>query len=123
MSFEQVEKRQTGRTTRMLEAAIEAMKQNPIIAVYVIATDRMHALYLEDASRRLGYKHDGVSPHKIIFITPSHPQLDIQNLTMRGEDPCFHVVLADHFALERHFTTILCELHRYDKDQKQGGSE
>lgn len=100
------DKRQTGRTTRMLDHARELSKQQR--AVYIVAANERHAVMLR--------KQLGDEPHGIKVETEdSLGNLDWETLTMRWAHPnC--VLLVDHYAIESRFGRALEMLTRYDVD-------
>lgn len=101
-----VSKRNSGRTTRMIDEALRLSREGR--AVYVIMDNMERARYHQ---RKLDheYPYSGVK-----FETPSSPgNFDWGSLRLIGAHPnC--VVLVDHFAIERKFGAILDELYRYD---------
>lgn len=103
--------RQTGRTTRMLKAAMEAHETG--LFVYVVVATERHKYYFLDKLEKLKYDYKKRPP--ITLITPQHPHLDIQRLEMLGMPSPKYAVFADHLALENYYATVLGELHRYDE--------
>ncbi len=101
-------KRQTGRTTRMLAAAMDAARAGR--AVYVVGADANHARALLDMcppeARSLGVKFE--SARRL-------PELDMRTGEMRGAHPnC--LVFIDHYAVETRVAWALNEMTRFDKD-------
>ena len=102
------DKRQTGRTTRMLEHARELSDHRR--AVYVVAANERHAAQLR--------KQLGDEPHGIKVETEdSLGNLDWQTMTMRNAHPnC--VLLVDHYVIESHFGRVIEMLTRYDVEKR-----
>jgi len=102
--------RGTGKTTRMLNDAICAAKQGR--AVYVLAANKSHANILESRCSELEPKYKELG---IKFETPeSLGHFDWAYMRLPGAHPrC--LFLADHFAIEHHFSQMLEMLHRYDE--------
>jgi hypothetical protein len=98
--------RGTGRTTRMVQRAIQLNHIGK--AVYIIAANL-------------------AEQHRIEHILPEHlrGQIKVETSDTPGNFSWEHmaligahpncVVLADHFAIECHFAAILKELHAYDQ--------
>jgi hypothetical protein len=107
-------KRNTGRTSRMLERARQLSHQGR--AVYVIAATQRHA---DDLRYQLGPDANGI---KVETIGSVGIRLNWETLTLDGAHRnC--VVLVDHYAIESRFGAILDELIRYDlfpADKKEG---
>lgn len=102
-------KRQTGRTTRMLEHAKQLSAKGR--AVYIVADNQREANRMQLAL--------GDGPHGIKVETPWSlgDCLDWQTLTLRGAHPnC--VVLVDHHAIEDRFGAVLRMLHAYDAPEE-----
>ena len=106
--------RRSGRTTRMLQEAIDYAKKGR--AVYVIAATHNHAQNLE---RTLHYYFNITEDLGIKFETfDSLRTFDEQAFILHGAHPnC--VVLIDHYAIERKYYKILEMLHRYDKKEEE----
>lgn len=94
----------TGRTTRMLQEAIQASKEGR--AVYVIAATHQHMQQLQ--------KMCGADDLFIKFETlGSLGDFDFINMRSIGAHPnCLFFV--DHYTIELHFRKLLDVLHRYD---------
>lgn len=102
--------RATGRTTRMLQDAIEHAKDG--LAVYVIAATRTHAQLLEKMLESIGGEE--VTGLGIKFETAQNlGNFDWRTMRLAGASPTC-VVLADHYAIEFAFARMLDMLHRYD---------
>lgn len=97
-------KKQTGRTTRMLEHAKSLAKAGR--AVYVIAATEHQRQWLEE---RLGSDSMGIK----IETAWSLRNFDWGTMTLLGAHPNCAVVV-DHFAIESRFRRMLEELVRYD---------
>jgi hypothetical protein len=98
-------KRNTGRTSRMLERARQLAQQGR--AVYVIAANQRHADVLR---YHLGPDANGI---KVETIGSVGIRLDWETLTLGGAHRnC--IVLVDHYTIEWRFGAILDELIRYD---------
>lgn len=98
--------RATGRTTRMLEDAINQAKNGR--AVYVIAanTNQMRSLEILGGkeARELGVKFETVG---------TLGNFDWHTMRIAGAHKnC--LVIVDHYAIEHEFASILEMLHRYD---------
>lgn len=113
--------RASGRTTRMLEAAIQEAEAGR--AVYVIAADSRQKVMLEHRldqllkmkiPRRKGEQPLHGERMGIQFDTPeSAANFSWETLRLMGMHPnC--VVLVDHYAIEERFKKILETLHRFD---------
>jgi hypothetical protein len=104
------DKRQTGRTTRMLARAKQLAASGR--AVYIIAANYAEAQRLVAA---LGGDRPSVSIGGIKVETPETcGNFDWLTLTLRGSHQnC--VVLVDHHAIESRFAAVLQELHAYDQ--------
>lgn len=104
--------RRSGRTTRMMQHAVQ-LDQNGR-AVYVCIRDKGQIPALEKIRRNLCPKATGIQ-----YDTPVHLDIDWETLTLRGAHPnC--VLLIDHAVIEHTFGRVL-QMHRqYDSD---GGSK
>lgn len=109
----------TGRTTRMLDDAMEQARNGH--AVYVIAASQRHKQILEhmggEEAHKLGIKFE---------TTHSMGNFNWQTMRLSGAHPnC--VVIADHYTIESEFAAMLNMLHRYDPnvtdDNRLAGSE
>lgn len=109
-------KRQTGRTTRMLEEANRLAIEDHR-AVYVVALNEGHQADLRERLRAMG------APGSVKVETPSSLRnLDWASLTLRGAHPnC--VVLADHAVIESKFRALLDMLTRFDEGPSARGRE
>lgn len=97
-------KRQTGRTTRMLEHAKALAKAGR--AVYIIAANEQQRRWLED---RIGQGPMGIK----VETWETLRNFDWQTMSLLGAHPNCAVVV-DHFAIESRFRRMLEELVRYD---------
>lgn len=106
--------RQTGRTTRMLQAAIEAARAGR--AVYVVAADHNHVRYMLDMLQDLIQVDDRRLLNSIKIETPVQlGNFDYMTLGLRGAHPNCKVFV-DHFTLERLFPAIIQAFHEFDPD-------
>ena len=97
-------KRRTGRTTRMLQYAMQLSELGR--AVYIIAANEKQA---KDLRLQLGNE-----PHGIKVETESSlGDFDWQRLTVPGAHP-YCVFLVDHYAIERKFGALLNMLTNFD---------
>jgi len=100
------EQRQTGRTTRMLNAAAESAREGR--RVFVIAADYDHASYLRNRAVDLD---SGLGS---IVVIPQNESFDwdsFRPLGMRDGDGVF----VDHLAVEQRYRHALRALHRFDQ--------
>lgn len=99
-------RRQSGRTTRLLEEAINLVRAGR--AVYVIGADKQHCWHLKNAAGLLAPEVE------ITFETPETlSNFDWETFRLRGAHPnC--IVLVDHFTIETHFSRLIEMLHRFD---------
>ena len=104
-------KRKTGRTTRMLKHAQELSDQGR--AIYIIADNYQRVRMIK---RKIGLDY-GIK----VETVESAGNFDWQTLSLRGVNPNV-VVLIDHRTIERRFARIIESLTRYDsaddKDHK-----
>lgn len=102
--------RAIGRTTRMLQEAIEKARSGR--AVYVLSANSTHAQQLELRCSEL------CSQYKLLGIKFETPEslgsgFDWRYMRLPGAHPnC--LLLVDHFAIEQHFFEMLKMLHSYD---------
>ena len=101
--------RQTGRTTRMMEDALQLARGGR--AVYVVAANQRE---LERLRQLGGEEAQQLGIH---FETPHSPgNFSWSNVSLRGAHPnC--VVLVDHYAIESEFSQMLEMLYRYDVER------
>lgn len=103
--------RATGRTTRLLRHAIALEKAGHEVVVVADNTMDEHRL-------RLDLCRLGVDPHntRIEVATAGRlgPSLDWLTMSVWGRPQA--IVLADHHAIEDHFSVLLDMLHAYDQD-------
>jgi hypothetical protein len=101
----QKSKRGTGRTTRMMEAAIEAASMGRAVYVIVDSKEQGYALTRQYPNTlNLGIKFETFA---------SLLNFDPVTMTLKGAHPhC--VVFADHFAIEARYSKLMDELVRYD---------
>ena len=113
--------RQTGRTTRMLEAALEAAKAGEHVVVvgssYADARSflqRCWVLYPPAIPRSVSHELlvDGGS---IRFRISDNQQWNWETMKFHGTDRYARVFI-DHAAIEVAFDQILTEMHRWDKE-------
>ena len=104
-----VNARQTGRTTRMLEEAKRLSRMG--FAVYVVAAYEVQAAHFKDKLK------DYPSIQVETFATLDN--LDPATLTLTGAWLNCRV-LVDHYAIEREYAGILEELVRYDRENING---
>lgn len=102
------EKRQTGRTTRMLEHAVELSKQGK--TVYVIAADKDHVKRLQYMIHKMT---DGADHGIKVTTQIKMRNLDLLTMEILGA-PKNCKVLVDHHAIEEEFAPLLEMLMRYD---------
>lgn len=113
----EITSRRTGRTTRMLRAAIAAVEEGKAVQVYVVAAHLNHARQLEVQALSTFPGHSE-SIKKIRFRTwATMEKLDVGSLTMRGAGSEVKV-LADHAAISNEFHGLLREYFAYDSDEK-----
>lgn len=98
----------SGRTSRLIHHAITLAKQGT--PVVIMAGTEAHARDI----RKL------VGPHRITVITHTH---GMNWEAMRHRSYLGSVLLVDHFAIEKHFATMLEMLHRYDLENCSPESE
>lgn len=96
--------RQTGRTTRMLEAAIAYANEKG--SCLVVAADANHARTLERSAAKIpGYS-------RAVRVLPMRSlELDPLTLCVFGSRDG---VFIDHFAIESRYSTVLRRLHEFD---------
>lgn len=110
--------RQTGRTTRMLERAINASKDHKVIILadsWRSANMMMNTIVGMGAS--IARPHEvSMGWHAIEFCIPGK-NFDWKNIRspLHGE-----VLLVDHHAIETRFASLLDMLHAFDLDCKPG---
>jgi hypothetical protein len=96
-------RRNTGRTTRMLEAAKALDVQGR--AVYVVVAPQTMGLAREKLAG---------TQVKIETMTSFSRGFDLQTMTLHGAHPrC--VVLVDHYVIESRYPKMVEEMHRYDE--------
>lgn len=104
------DRRASGRTTRMLEEAIQLAKEGR--AVYVLFSSKNHCDQME--------RCPDIEKYKELGIKFEHPAslgqgLDLENLRLIGAHPnC--ILLVDHHLLAMRYGRIFEMFHRYDKD-------
>lgn len=101
--------RQTGRTTRMVNAAIKAAQAGR--AVYIVAATDHERKYIECIIERLGFDRYRLG---IKVEHPAPHNLEWKIMKLRGAHPNCEVFV-DHHAIEVQFRQVLNELHRYDE--------
>jgi hypothetical protein len=125
--------RGTGRTTRLVKAAVAAAQANDGKDVYIVVnqiTDipRLNTQFLKiflndnPVPGREFVAVDKIERAKITlsnganvhFIRPENPGFNWSELRVLGSRPDA-VVLVDHFAIESNFHRLLEMLHRFDK--------
>ncbi len=112
----------TGRTTRMLEAAI-ASARKPQYVMVVAANQRDADRLKEQCATMLNRKISGPKVYlaadgepyggEITFERVQDRDWDWRTMTFRGSYPTIPVHV-DHNAIEQEYGHILRELHRYD---------
>ncbi len=103
--------RGTGRTSRMIENAIEETDKGR--AVYVVTAS------LQERNRIKGLFMDRGYPNMKVETAETLGSLDWRDLSLMGAHPnC--LVVVDHYAIESKFAPMLKELHRYDADDDSG---
>lgn len=115
-SFENKSLRQTGRTTRMLIDAIAHWKHTKDVVVIVVASLE-HLKHIKESLRY----YAGFSFPKIIrefkFIHIKEciisEDFHVESYALIGIPR--YKVFFDHYALERKYSRILHEVHKYDK--------
>lgn len=114
INFEMTGKR-TGRTTRMLQTALDAVEEGK--AVYVIAAHLHHADLLKRQAL-VTFPDQWPSIERIKFETwHTCGNLDPASMRLRGAWPNVKVV-ADHAAIASEFGALLREYHAYDTDEE-----
>lgn len=104
--------RRTGRSTRMLQAALEQARQGR--AVYVVAATEAHVTQLMEQLHELcpGWRQLGIKVESYLDLGT---QLHLCPTPMlRGAHPNCRV-LVDHYAIEHYFGHIVDLFHRYDE--------
>lgn len=105
----------TGRTTRMLQAAIDAVEEGK--AVYVVGATLLHAHQLREHAL-VTFPGQWQRIERIKFESwDSVGNLDPATMRLRGAWPNVRV-LADHAAIACEFGALLKEYHAYDKDEE-----
>ena len=101
------ENRQTGRTTRMVEEAIDLANKGR--AVYILADNYNHAENIREL-----FGEDPETYGIKIETEGDLGNFDWQTLSLRGAHKnC--IVLIDHYTIENKFSRIIEALHKYDK--------
>lgn len=111
-------KRGTGRTTRMLQHAIELDKDGR--SVYIIAANKQHARALYDALKKLLTENSNYQSRIALLVddikieTPEAlGSFDWERMQLRGAHPnC--ITLVDHYTIESRFHLMLKMLVAYD---------
>lgn len=112
MSYHQIElrNRQSGRTYRMVQSAIQAAAENPTRSVYILVA------YPREIDRIMGMVRQMAGDdtiRRIHVVVPSAvPGFSFDTLT--DIDHPEHIHLLDHHLIFSRFQPILEELHRYD---------
>ena len=105
MAYDASARRQTGRTTRMLQEACRLRDEGR--AVYVLLANMQHVAMYKGRP-----EYDGLRFETWGSLGPS--SLDDYRLRLRGAHPnC--ILLVDHYAIESRFAAVLRELHRFDE--------
>lgn len=109
--------RNTGRTTRMLDAAVAAAIAGRAVYVFVLETSIAYAHSKLNEAERLGVVSVGrfVDGAGIKIETMRGDTLDLQTMRMRGAHPNV-VFFVDHAVIEQRYAAMLVELHRFDAD-------
>lgn len=98
--------RRTGRTTRMIAAAIAAATDGKKVTI-MAADQRQREAFLRD--NREQFQQLGIK----VETTQSVQNIDWAAMRLIGADPD-GMLCADHHAIEQRFSKLLEELHRYD---------
>lgn len=107
MSYNEEKRRASGRTSRMLQEAVELARDGK--AVYVVCATQRHTKQLE---KRVPDDLD------IKFETPrTVGNLDWRNMRLEGAHSNVEL-LVDHYAIEANWRPLLNMLHRFDKSEK-----
>lgn len=112
-------KRGTGRTTRMLQRAIQLAGEGK--HVYVVAANKRQAMQLEIQAGRCGGPHtiraiSGIPVGRVSFITEETCRTyDPITMKVWGGEPN-SVVLVDHSAIEQRFGAILSMWTQFDEE-------
>ena len=115
----------TGRTTRMLQAAIAAAEEGKYVMVY--AASRQHA----DELQRRAATMVGTEPYATKIRTPGNGEITFESAqdgrlswdTMRPRVWRSIPVFTDHWAIESHLAKALEELHRFDVEASDGDKQ
>lgn len=107
------EARQTGRTTRMMEAAEKASREG--CAVYIVVHDKQYARELERRFRTKSW------PTAVFFHTPDDAPFGLQDREAVEAKHYARRVFIGHEAIENHpvLSKILVELHRFDRPHQE----
>lgn len=104
--------KRTGRTTRMLQEALQLAEQGR--AVYVVAVSHPHAAQLQHAiDEAAGRTNHGIKIETAQALGFSWAQLRVPG----SHANC--VFLIDHAAIEWTFSRVLAELHRFDQPTQE----
>lgn len=111
MAFDEMKHARSGRTTRMLQEAIQLSLARR--AVYVVGLNAAHARVLAQRLEELNPPEG----HGIQFGDANMIRtLDWYTLTLdRAHPNC--VVLVDHAVIEQRYRAVLRMLHRFDADE------
>lgn len=99
------QKRQTGRTTRMLIDAIHYTTLGKKVFIVV-------ASYAQAINLKSNINCNIINDLDINFILHNSPTLDWNTLTIKGIKDC--VVLVDHYVIESKFSKILDMFYTYN---------
>lgn len=117
-----LEKRGTGRTTRMLEHAIE--KADKGVYVFVVAATNDHALLLRQQLCKMcegkiaGTKVYTKANGQISVESSENKQFEWDRMSFIGAHPSCET-LVDHYAIESRFRNILEMLTRFDQKNER----
>ena len=103
--------RGSGRTTRMLQKAVELDRARR--AVYIVAADLWHINTLKEQLKALGYPKERIGVYIKIETPEDLGNFNFRTMSLIGAHPNA-VVLCDHYTIESYYGRMLQVLHAYD---------
>ena len=104
--------RKTGRTTRMIDAAISVARKNRHVVIVAATDDDRGRITACVAKKGLFEKVKVIDP---TLLSDCEWLRICENPEFRGATTFF----IDHYAIEQHFSSILMRLHEFDLPEEQ----
>lgn len=109
-------KRRTGRTTRMLDEAIETLLEGD--DVLIVGADRVHTNYLRwvlyERADSMGFNVRSLPEHRCILATPAEAEFNWTSMCS-VKYPTY-ITYVDHFTVEMRWAGVLLAWTRYDDE-------